>query len=195
MTRVSPAGEFHAASRPAKAKRAPGSAGWMYQGCFRILPSTLDGLPLVKAVSRDQAAMAPEAGAEGRLVGGCLAPGIVELVANTWILRPGRHQPPAHQLADASGPGLHADDRDAALRRDVVTRAPFRAGNQPEVLDQVAGSGVQGIASAHGDRIRQQERVLARLLDRARLRRGWPCRSRSGSAHHSSASGRRHVLI
>jgi hypothetical protein len=111
----------------------------------RLLHLATRGLPLVVAVRQDQAALPLERRPKRRLGRHSLAAGVDEGLP---VLRPGRHQTPAHQHALAM-PVMHANRCDRLRRRDVVARAARNAID----LEQRGVDGRIGVAhesAAHG---------------------------------------------
>ncbi len=108
-----------------------------------------DNLPLVEPVGGYQAAVLGEAGTEGRLRVHRLGTCIVQLRADGDVLRPVRHQPPAHHLPHPAHFWPLPDHQDVAGRRNVVARGDVRAFLQTEPFGQARVRTVENVSTAH----------------------------------------------
>ena len=111
------------------------------------------GLPFVKAVGGDQAALGRELAAEaGFLVDG-VGPGVGELVAEGFIFRPGRDQTPAHGFQN--GLSVFPDeDRGLGARGEIVARLKVHdLADEPDEFFQLGQVLGNGVSAAHGGKI------------------------------------------
>jgi len=111
------------------------------------------GLPFVKAVGGDQAALGRELTAEaGFLVDGVGA-GVGEFVAESFIFRPGRDQTPAHGFQN--GLAVFPDENGSlGARGEIVARFEIHdLADEPDEFFQFGQVLRDGIAAAHGKRI------------------------------------------
>ena len=86
---------------------------------------------------------------ERRLVGNGLAPGIDHPRADRRVLRPPRHETPAHANELAVALGIDADDRHVRHRGDVVTGLQLRRLPEAERQCDRGRMTVQFVAAAH----------------------------------------------
>ncbi len=123
VSSTSPSADSQRSYRPPKAeqRRRP-SSRCASAACATCAPVPTRH-PLVEAVGGQQAAMAAIRHPERRLVGDRLAARVDHLGADRGVLRPARHEAPAHAHEFALPVGADAHDGHVGRRRDVVARA------------------------------------------------------------------------
>ena len=135
---------------PANASGSP-SRRRMNHGCFCFLPCEL--LPLVEAVGRDDRRRFTNA----RLYAGFVA--TVSARALIWrspideVLRPRRHEPPAHQVEHPLRPGSRRRAAPRPSGRDVVVglvASGVTAPHRREPIDEDRRRGHRDVSAAHG---------------------------------------------
>jgi len=107
------------------------------------------GLPFVKAIGGNQAALFFKRPAVAGFLGDGVGPGVGQFVADGFILRPGWNQTPPHRLQNSLSV-FPDEDGGVCARGEVVARLEIHdLADEPDEFFQFIQIGGDGVATAH----------------------------------------------